>query len=300
MPGYDRSTKEIVRTFAVVRLRRALPEPAPPVRARRQGRPTRPRPRSRRAACPTTSASATSAARVDYLRALPDVERQGRRDRLLLGRPPGVRRRVQPRRRRRRRLLRRARRRRRPRTSRRRARSRRSTARPTCAARCSGCSAPRTPTRHPSRSRADRSRAAARTARRTSSTRSTTRATRSSRSTAPTTASTRPRRAGSSSGTSSAATCARDRVGRAALFLSNAESSPFNSTFHISAPGCPGRDQGDLAPGGGCLRAVQRRAQDVAPADQHDNFTRGTDVHGPGAGPDSYDATELPDTSKSR
>ena len=41
----------------------------------------------------------------------PDVERQGRRDRLLLGRPPGVRRRVQPRRRRRGRLLRRTRRR---------------------------------------------------------------------------------------------------------------------------------------------------------------------------------------------
>ena len=190
MPGYDRSTKEIVRTFAVVRLRRALPEPPPPLRARRQGhrrgrgrgdrggrRARRPVHRRRAAARPTSSARSR-------------LERPGRRDRLLLGRPPGLRGRVQPRHRRRRRLLRRSRRRhaRRPH-----ARAADLADRPHARPAVPAARPVRRRGHQPvARSRPRRSkRRCARTARPTSSTPSRTRATRSSPSTVRTTASTR-------------------------------------------------------------------------------------------------------------
>ena len=89
MPGYDRATKEIVRTFAVYGYAALMPEPAPPVRARARRQPTRPRPRGsrRRARRPVhrrrRRARSTSCAAAG-------IERQGRRDRLLLGRPAGV------------------------------------------------------------------------------------------------------------------------------------------------------------------------------------------------------------------
>ena len=109
MPGYDRATKEIVRRFAETGLRRDLPEPVLARGARAPRRTTRRRPPGPRAACPTSGWSATSAAPRRYLRALPDLQRQGRRDRLLLRRPAVGAGRLQPRPGRRGRLLRRVR-----------------------------------------------------------------------------------------------------------------------------------------------------------------------------------------------
>ena len=71
MPGYDAGTKEIVRTFAVRRLRGALPQPAPPVRARREAGDAAAAARAGRDA-PTSSASATCRAPIAPPRARPE------------------------------------------------------------------------------------------------------------------------------------------------------------------------------------------------------------------------------------
>ena len=111
MPGYDRASKEIVRTFARVRVHGADAQPAPPVRAgRKVNRCQRPRRVTRRR---TRRAVPRRRAGRHRLPAGPARgERQGRRDRLLLGWPSDVHGRVHARRRCRRRLLRRSRRRR--------------------------------------------------------------------------------------------------------------------------------------------------------------------------------------------
>ena len=110
MPGYDRATKEIVRTFAVYGYTAVCPNLhyryAPGAQGdRRRGRRHR---GGRRARRPVHRRRAPRGA-VPPRAA--DRERQGRRDRVLLRRAPGVRGRVQPRHRRGRRLLRRPRRR---------------------------------------------------------------------------------------------------------------------------------------------------------------------------------------------
>ena len=93
MPGYDRATKEIVRTFAVYGYAALMPNLhhryAPGAKAgRRGGGGARRRRRARRAVPRRRAGRHRPAARP------PRVERQGRRDRLLLGRAPGVPRRV--------------------------------------------------------------------------------------------------------------------------------------------------------------------------------------------------------------
>ena len=108
LPGYDRATKEIVRRFADDGLRRDLPEP---LLARGPGAAPDDAAATARAqgGMPDERLVGDVAGAAAYLRALPTLERQGRRDRLLLGRAaerPG---RLQPRPRRRGRLLRRVR-----------------------------------------------------------------------------------------------------------------------------------------------------------------------------------------------
>ena len=109
MPGWDEWSKEVTRTFAASGLRRAVPAPAPPRRARRElrrrgegrargGRRTRRTRRRRR------RGRGRGAARA------PEQQRQGRRDRSLLRWSPRVAGRVPGRHRRRHRLLRRRRR----------------------------------------------------------------------------------------------------------------------------------------------------------------------------------------------
>ena len=145
MPGYDRSSKEIARRFAASGYAALLPQPLQPRRVRRQprrrgglgpgqgGDPRRPTGgRRRRGGRPPAGAGGR--------------QRQGGLHRLLLGRAPVVPGRLLLAPRRRRRLLRRLRGRAlRPRACRSRS-GRWSTWPATCAARCSGSSAPRTST----------------------------------------------------------------------------------------------------------------------------------------------------------
>ena len=152
MPGYDRSTKEIVRTFAVYGYAALCPNLfhryAPGAKATDAAAAA-----IEAGGVPDDQCIGDVRGAADFLRALADVERAGRRDRLLLRRPAGVRGRVQPRHRRRGRLLRRPRRRDARRPHARASDRARSTSRPTCGARCSVCSAPRTATRRRSRPR---------------------------------------------------------------------------------------------------------------------------------------------------
>ena len=95
MPGYDRVDEGDRADVRGVRIRGAVPEPAPPVRAgrqghRRRGRRDRRRRRTRRPVHRRRARGGRLPARARRL------ERKGRRDRLLLGRPAGVRGRVQP------------------------------------------------------------------------------------------------------------------------------------------------------------------------------------------------------------
>ena len=110
MPGYDRASKEIVRRFAELGYDAAMPNlywreapgAAPDdaaATARAQG------------GVPDERLVGDVGGAAEWLRALADLQRQGRRDRLLLGRAPERPGGLQPRTRRRGRLLRRLRRR---------------------------------------------------------------------------------------------------------------------------------------------------------------------------------------------
>ena len=137
MPGYDRSTKEIVRTFAVYGYAALCPNLfhryAPGARADRRGHG-----RERSGWRPRRAVHRRRARRGRLPARAPVVERPRRRDRLLLRRSPGVRGRVQSRPRRRGRLLRRARRRRARRSHARASGRARSISRPTSRARLLG------------------------------------------------------------------------------------------------------------------------------------------------------------------
>ena len=106
MPGYDRATKEIVRTFAVYGYAALMPNLhhryAPGAKAGDAAAAARDA-----GGVPDEQCLGDVQGAIDLLRGAAGVERQGRRDRLLLGRAPDVHRRVHARRRRRRRLLRR-------------------------------------------------------------------------------------------------------------------------------------------------------------------------------------------------
>ena len=182
LPGWDSGTKEITRQVRRVRLQRDLPQPVRPPGSRcgsrrRRGRHPRGRRHPRRAVRRRCRGGDRGPARP------PDLQREGRRHRLLLGRPALLPHGRQPPRRCGRRLLRRLRDRHRPRGL---PAQGHAAGRPhpgPRAARCSASSATTTSSRAPSRSTSWRRRSR-RPARPTSSTATTAPATRSSRSTA--------------------------------------------------------------------------------------------------------------------
>ena len=160
MPGYDRSTKEIVRTFAAYGYAAVCPNLhhryAPGAKATDAAAAA-----IEAGGVPDDQCVGDVRGAVEFLRSPRGHERTRRRDRLLLGRSPGLRRRVQRRRRRRSRLLRRSRRRHARGPHARAVPSRRSTAPPNCGARSSASSASRTRTRRRSRRPRSKQRSAA-------------------------------------------------------------------------------------------------------------------------------------------
>ena len=150
MPGYDEATKEITRRFAAHGYLAICPNlysREAPGRA-----PTMPPPRpGPRAGCPTTALVGDVGGAAAYLRSLGSSNGKIGHHRVLLGRPPVLPGRLQPRPRCRRRLLRRLRGGAAARGLPRQAWRPSATWPRTCPARCSGCSAPRTSTRRPTR-----------------------------------------------------------------------------------------------------------------------------------------------------